>query len=417
MKRVLMVAFHFPPASGSSGVQRTLRFAQHLPSLGWAPTVISAHPRAYDRISPDLLSEIPAGVAVVRPFALDVARHLSIDGRYPAFLGRPDRWWPWRFGAVLAGRRLMRDQPFDALWTTYPIATAHQIGLALHRGSGVPWVADFRDPMAQDGYPEDPSTWRSFSRIEQQTIVHAARSVFTTPGAAQVYRQRYPSVAAQRIVVIENGYDERAFSGAREDAVEGRLDSAHLTLLHSGIVYPSERDPTQLFRALAMLKADGTIDPSALRIRFRASEHDALLHSLAADAGVSDLIDLLPPVPYGQALTEMLRADGLLVMQASNCNEQIPAKLYEYLRAGKPILALTDPSGDTANVVRRAGIAALAPLDNAPAIADLLRRFVMNPDQRRTWVASPDAVARASRQARALELASLMEEVVAQCRC
>ena len=75
-----MVAFHFPPLQGSSGIQRTLRFVQHLPALGWQPIVLSAHPRAYADTNDELLAEIPAGTVVERPFALDTARHWPSRG-------------------------------------------------------------------------------------------------------------------------------------------------------------------------------------------------------------------------------------------------------------------------------------------------------------------------------------------------
>lgn len=412
-----MVAFHFPPVSGSSGLQRSLRFAQFLPSLGWQPTVISAHPRAYERTSPDLLQDIPETVNVVRAFAFDAVRQLSIGGRYPGFIARPDRWWPWRIGGVIEGLKLIRQKHFDVIWSTYPIPTAHQIGATLHRRSGIPWVADFRDPMAQDGYPEDPLTWRAYQAIEEHTVAHAARSVFTTPGAAQAYRERYGHLARDRFAVIENGYDEQTFALAQTQAdAAGRLQPGRITLLHSGVVYPSERDPTQLLRALAMLRADGTIAEDNFRLRFRASEHDAMIEALAKSIGVSELVELLPPVPYGEALGEMLRADALLVMQASNCNAQIPAKLYEYLRAQRPILALTDPAGDTAKVVLQAGIQAIAALDSAAPIAELIKRFITGRNDRCAWIASSDSVQRASRQARAAELAGLLDEVAANKR-
>lgn len=412
MKSVLMVAFHFPPVAGSSGVQRSLRFAQFLPSLGWQPTVISAHPRAYERTSPDLLLDIPASVKVARPFAFDAVRQFSVGGRYPGFIARPDRWWPWRLSAVVAGARLIRQQRFDVIWSTYPIPTAHQIAATLSRRFDIPWVADFRDPMAQDGYPEDPSTWSAFKAIEEHTVTHAASSTFTSPGTAQVYRDRYPSVAGDRFRVIENGYDEQTFVASQAQVARtGSLQPGRVTLLHSGIVYPSERDPTQLLQALAALKSDGTLQANNFCLRFRASEHNALIETLAGAAGVRDLVQLLPPVPYGEALEEMLRADALLVLQATNCNEQIPAKLYEYLRAQRPILALTDPIGDTARVVLQAGIPAVAPLDSAPAIADLIRRFVTDTEGRNAWIASPESVQRTSREARAVELAHLLGEV------
>jgi hypothetical protein len=193
MKKVLMVAYHFPPLAGSSGIQRTLRFAQQLPEFGWEPIVLTAHPRAYERTSDDLLDEVPARLTVKRAFALDTARQLAIGGRYLGWLARPDRWMTWRFAAVGAGLSLVREHAPHAIWSTYPIATAHVIGRALARKTQLPWIADFRDPMAQDGYPADPATWKSFKDIEREAIADARLATFTTPGAAREYRRRYPA--------------------------------------------------------------------------------------------------------------------------------------------------------------------------------------------------------------------------------
>jgi len=407
-----MIAFHFPPCAGSSGLQRTLRFVQHLPSLGWEPVVLSAHRIAYARTSDDLMPQIPPQTKVLRPFALDTARHLSVAGRYPGFLARPDRWQSWRLPAVASALHLARRLRVDALWSTYPIATAHSIAASVHRHTRLPWVADFRDPMAQDGYPADPLIWQSFAAIEQRTLPVAARSVFTTPSAAEMYRQRFPLLAPERIAVIENGYDEEAFAQAERDAPEAPPAPDHtITLLHSGIVYPSERDPSQLMKALAVLKAQHVIGAGRFCVRFRASEHEDLLQRLAAEAGVSDLIQIAPPLPYNDALKEMLQVDGLLLLQASNCNEQIPAKLYEYLRARKPIVALTDATGDTAKSLARCGISAIAPLDDADGIARLVTRFVADPRSRGPWLATEQAVLQASRRSRASDLARLLEAV------
>src|SRR5262249_40368278 len=141
----------------------------------------------------------------------------------------------------------------DALWSTYPIATAHKIGHDLAYLSRLPWVADFRDPMAQEGYPADRKTWESFKRIEAAAMKRARCSVFVTPGAARMYRERYAHVPQERIAVIENGYDEDSFEGIDAAAAsKGPLRPGAITLLHSGVVYPSERDPNGLFRALRM---------------------------------------------------------------------------------------------------------------------------------------------------------------------
>ena len=260
--------------------------------------------------------------------------------------------------------------------------------------------------MAQDGYPEDPRTWASFKRVEERTFRLAAACTFTTTSAARFYAERYPN-SRSRIEVIENGYDEEAFTDADREPPEP-LNPEMVTILHSGIVYPQERDPTYLFMALSALKKKG-VDGNVLRVRFRAAFHDGLIFALATQYGVQDMIEIAPHIPYRQALREMLCADGLLVLQAANCNAQVPAKLYEYLRARKPVIALTDAEGDTAKVLRASGIEATANLDDPVAIEALLHRFLR--PERHGMIASDHAVARASRARRAQELAALLDSV------
>ncbi len=404
-----MVAYHFPPLAGSSGIQRTLRFVQHLPALGWQPLVLSTHPRAYENTGTDLLAEVPADTVVRRAFALDTARHLQVAGRYVGWMARPDRWISWKFAAVREGLKMIDEFKPDAIWSTYPIATAHVIASVLQRKSGLPWIADFRDPMAQDDYPADLRTRQMFRDIEADVAAHARCCVFTTPGAARIYQQRYPH-AAQRMQVLENGYDEESFANAPPPSRAALAAQRPLVMLHSGIVYPSERDPTQLFQALGQLQRAGSLSANDLRIRFRASVHDALLQKLAQAHGAQDFIELSPPIAYREALAEMMSVDALLVMQASNCNAQIPAKIYEYLRAGRPILALTDPAGDTADVLRRAGLRDIVRLDSVDEIAHALPRLVR--DWRDGKVELPQALAvqQASRRGRSQGLADLLAQ-------
>jgi glycosyltransferase involved in cell wall biosynthesis len=408
VRRLLMVAYHFPPLQGSSGIQRTLRFAQHLPRFGWQPIVLTVQPHAYERTSPDLNADVPPEAVVHRAFALDAARHLSVKGRYMGWTARPDRWISWRLDGVRAGLQLVRRFRPQALWSTYPIATAHVIGASLHRRTGLPWIADFRDPMAQDGYPADPTIWASYKAIEEHAVKTADCSMFTTPGAAREYRRRYPE-SAGRIQVLENGYDEESFAAAEACSVDRTpLRAGRFTLLHSGIVYPSERDPTQLMRALAMLR-DDPASGGRIVVRFRASAHDDMLRALARENGVEHMVELVPAVPYRDALAEMMRADALLVMQASNCNEQIPAKLYEYLRTGRPIVALTDPRGDTADALRRSDVTECAPLDDAQAIAAFLRGVVSG--SRSGLTASASAIHAASRIGRTAGLVDALASI------
>jgi hypothetical protein len=134
-----------------------------------------------------------------------------------------------------------------------------------------------------------------------------------------------------------------------------------------------------------------------------------MLTRLAREHAVDDWIECLPAIGYRAAIAEMLRADGLLVLQGSCCNEQIPAKIYEYLRARRPILALTDPVGDTAATLRAAGVSHFAPLDSAEAIAAQLMAFVTALRQATAAQPSLEIVRHASRRERTAELARLLE--------
>lgn len=410
MRTVLLIAFHFPPLTGSSGIQRTLRFAQYLPEFGWRPVVVTATTGAYESADPRTLDQIPAGCEVVRAPALDAARHLSIGGRYPGFLAVPDRWasWSWAGGWIAA--RAARRFAAQAVWSTYPIATAHLIGEQAARRSGLPWIADFRDPMAQDGYPADPARWRAYRAIEQAAAERAARMVFVTPGALRIYRERFPDAPADRFALIENGFDESAFAAAVASA-PSRPEGRPLVLLHSGIVYPAERDPTNLVRAIANLDRDGTIRRGDLTLRFRAPVHADLILGLANAQGVADYFEVLPPVPYREALAEMAASDGLLAMQAANCNEQIPAKVYEYLRAGRPILGLADPQGDTGRLLSGLGCPHVAALESEADVTACLAAYLRALRAGAASVVPRSEAERFSRRALTGRLAQLLDDV------
>jgi len=413
VKRVLMVAFHFPPLRGSSGIQRALKFAQYLPAQGWQPLVLSAHPRAYLNQGPDQLAEIPPEAVVKRAFALDTGRHLAWRGRYLGFMAWPDRFAGWVLGAVPAGLGMVRKYRPQVLWSTYPIASATLIGLLLHKLTGLPWVIDFRDPMTDTTYPPDPKLRAIWRWIERKAVHNAALVVCNTPSAVVTYTTRYPELPRSRFAMLENGYDEENFRNAAQAPAAARAPGQPFTLIHSGIIYPSERDPVPLMRALGELKASGAIDASQLHLVLRATAHDDYVRGLLAEHDIADLVTIAPHVAYQAALAEMLSADGLLVLQATNCNHQIPAKLYEYLRAGRPILALTDAAGDTAATLRAAGVDTIAPLDDSEGIKRGLLHFLQLARAGQAPLPAPAAVAAASRQARTVKLAQMLDAIVA----
>jgi hypothetical protein len=168
-----------------------------------------------------------------------------------------------------------------------------------------------------------------------------------------------------------------------------------------------------LFEALGRLRAAGALPAGSVEFRFRASANDDLLRMLADRHDVADLVSVLPAIPYRDALAEMVGVDALLVMQASNCNAQIPAKAYEYLRAGRPIYALTDPVGDTADLMRRAGVSDIVPLDSADAIAASLPSFLARVRSDKANSPSREFAALCTRRDRSRALAELLDSAMA----
>jgi glycosyltransferase involved in cell wall biosynthesis len=411
VNRVLLIAFHFPPMSGSSGVHRTLKFASYLLEHGWEAAVLTANPRVHPNVSEDRLAEVPDALRVFRSFALDAAKDLSIFGRYPRFLSLPDRWMSWRYFAVPAGRRIIRRFKPDVIWSTHPIASAHQIAMSLARSNGLPWVADFRDPMTEADFPPDERLREHLRRLEGKVVARADRLVFTAPGTMQMYQDRYPEKDRRQMSIIENGYDEEAFTAAGP-VMSVRDVSRPIVLLHSGLLYPSERDPTQFFKALAELREQRVVSPRVLQVVLRATGHDAFLRSVLQDLDLEDIVILKPPLPHRKAVAEMLRSDGLLLLQAANCNHQVPAKMYEYFYARKPILALTDPAGDTAAILQNCGYTNIARIDDSSDIKQRLMGFLGEIDKGRVVIADDDTIARYSRRAQAGQLSNLLRCLV-----
>jgi len=409
-KRLLLVAFHFPPLQGSTGVHRSLAFARYLGRHGWDVTVLTATPCAYPRQSLDNNALVPEGLRVIRALALDAQRHLALFGRYPHALATPDRWRSWIYSGLRAGHRLVREWAPHAIFSTYPIASAHEIALRLSRSCALPWVADFRDPMGQDSYPDDERIRKAYWALEQRVLQHCAAVTVTTEGTAALYRSRYPSFPADRIQVIPNGFDEMAFPPL--ETPTGERPPGPLRFLHSGNLYPHERNPQFFFRAVAELRAEGRLSPDIARFDLRGGGYPDRYQPQIASLGIGDMVRLLPGLPYREALREMHDSDFLMLFQAANCNRQIPAKLYEYLYVARPVVGFTDPAGDTGKLLAELGIDTVAPLDDTAAIKSLILEVIRSASEGASYVPARTDVMRFSRAGTTETLAALLDEVI-----
>jgi hypothetical protein len=377
-RNILYIAYHFPPILGSSGVHRTLAFSRHLAS-SWNTTILTASIKGYDNWTDEQFQFIPNNVSVIRAFCLNAAKHFSFKGKYLYWMALPDNWQSWILGGFFSGLRSIYQNRPNVIVSTYPIASAHVIGYLLHKVTGIPWVADFRDPMAQENYPTEKRKKKIFEWIENKAVKHCENIVLTASGAVEYYQNKYPKIDKDFWQLVPNGYDEHIFSEVEVLSSQTGVneeDRKQITLLHSGVIYPSERDPSDLFQAIAELKQDKKIDKDSFKLMLRATGHDDQYRIKLTALDIIDIVSLAPPIPYKEALQEMLSVDGLLLLQADNCDYQIPAKAYEYIRAQKPVLALTSTTGDTGKLLTSAGISCITPLNDKEKIKSALIEYL-----------------------------------------
>jgi glycosyltransferase involved in cell wall biosynthesis len=224
-----------------------------------------------------------------------------------------------------------------------------------------------------------------------------------------MYLKRYPDLSPDRCRLILNGYDEEDFRNLLPSPAR---QSQPLRLVHMGLLYPIERDPKPFFRAVSQLRRDGKLDAARVQIELRASGYESSYEPMIRAEGIEDLVHLLPPLPYRDALENSANADGLLLFQAACCDHQIPAKVFEYLRLAKPILALTSDTGDTAALLRQTGGATIADSADWQAIYRELPGFLKATETHTHPRPDPGLVEQYSRKAQAQKLANLLNEVV-----
>ena len=409
--KVLIIAHHFPPSAEVSGALRTLSMARYLAQMGMEPIVLAPHPSAYPTLNEATLKMIPDGCEVVRAFAFDVRRHFGFRGRYPMWLAQPDRWSSWWLWGVPKGMRLIKHHKPRAIWSTYPIGTAHLIAATLHRRTGIPWIADFRDPVRPPVGQERRLTARVRARVDRLTVSEASACVFVTQGARELYERRYGQHEHGRFEVIPNGFDEEAFTDIQTPSAGLRSPGRPLVLVHSGVLYPKGRNPEPFFKALSTMFASDAVSRDELRVVLRASGSEPRYGELISRYGLDEIVSLAPAVSRDEALAEQSEADALLLFQGSEFNSQVPAKVYEYFRVGRPIFALVDEAGDTARLLRDEGVGATADINDPEAIARRLAEFIEGVKADRYKILEGEGLAKYSRREGARQLLQLIQQV------
>ena len=391
MKRVLMIAYIYPP-QGGAGVQRTVKFVRYLPRYGWEPLVLTVRePFGNSQVDPSMLRE----VADVR--FLSKTRHtlaglyewsgyllwplLRLTGKNPvdfrdAMLWRtagwlyPDQAAPWLPLAVLKGLDMVGRCRPRVLYATAPPWTDLLVGLGLSRLTRLPLVVDFRDPWATNFAPWGYGRWRRSldAHMERLVVNEAARVISTTCGITETLAHLYPKVPRERFVTIFNGYDPEDIPprpAVRPDA--GRFSIAHVGNC-SGT-----RSPDAFLQALRLVFASMPQMRQNLRVRFVGQVESA--KSLLDAPEFADVVKSSGRVDHRAAAACLVTSDILLLIQHPEALVTLPGKVFEYLAAPGHILACVPPNGEAAAFLRQAGGATIIDGAHPAAIAEGIRRL------------------------------------------
>lgn len=415
MKHVLIVAFHYPPEASSSGVLRTAKFARYLSEYGWRVTVLTINTRAYSITDDSLLAQVPKDVNVVRTEFVELRKHFSIAGKYPALVITPDAWIGWYPYAVRAAKEIAKRDPFTAVYSTSPHATAHLIAQRIARSCRVPSVIDFRDPWFED--PPEPGTpkvvhWFA-ERSERKVIDRAAHVIASTNSLRDLLKTRYAAQRPEKFSAILNGFDNADFAALSPGA---KQRTGKLVMLHAGSINGQFRDPRPLFETFGRLIEGGVIDKQSLTLRFLGPGSFAESPEIAASIAKTKLsgsIEFLPRVDYQEGLRQMSDADVLLLLQASDDTASlVPAKLYEYLRVQRPVLALVR-LGATTDVLDSTGGGWCCDPADASALESTVRNVaaLWRGDELANHCADPVQLQKFDRRIMTGDLAAILNDV------
>lgn len=350
MYELLIVTPFFPP-SAASGSFRALGFAKHLPKCGWGVTVVTSGPRPWESEDPELTKDVPSTTRVhyvdfpLGEFKRIVPRALQKIG----VKGASD---VWNAPAFQKCREVVRRNRPDVVLTSGPPHNVHLLGRALQKYFDLPWVADFRDPWCSWG-DEVPYVDEFFflERWWERTVFRTADAVVAnTQNTAEVLRQVFP-LAASRITSVPNGYDPMHLDAA---PVRPRDDSS-FTLLHTGAVYAG-RNPRPVIEALGQIAKGDLISGKSPILRLFGKCFDPKLRDDVAKGNLQRWVDFGDSVPYLVAAKAARAADLLVLLDSPGRRIGVPAKLYEYVGAGRPILAMAEQDSDSAHVLRKSGL-------------------------------------------------------------
>ncbi len=430
MKTVLIVTYMFPPLSGVGSI-RPLKFARYLPDFGWRPLVLTVR-GGFDWSSgmdPTLLDQLPPEVRIYRARSIEppyraiagmsgqaAPRRASwpkriLQGLRTALLV-PDEKVGWLPFALAQGRRILREEKVDLVFSTSPPPTVHLVARVLSRWAHCPLFVDLRDPWTQHQlhpWLRNPLRRRVEEAMEHGVVRQARRVITVSPTMSAGLADKYPDVPRERFVTLTNGFDQADFGPPAPPPHNDRF-----TAVYTGSLYYRWQADPFLAGLERLVHNHPDLRPSLHVIMAGKATQD--LAGQLADRDLEGVVTLLGPVPYRQAVALQQQADLLLVLlwDSPGFVGCYTSKVFEYLATGRPILALA-PEGVIAELIREAGTGVPIPPNSPEAVeAALLDLYARWREGRMPALVDPNFPNRFERRALTEQLAGLMDEAVAE---
>lgn len=395
MKRVLIISYYWPP-TGGSGVQRWVKFAKYLPSEGWQPVIYTPENPEQLAIDESLAAEIPAEVEVIKtrivePYEIykkllrksghskEAVEVNPVNAQNKSFLQkvamwvrgnlfRPDPRCMWIGPSVRFLKKYLKEHPVDLIVSTGPPQSMHLIGRRLALETGLPWIADFRDPWTKIFYFKHLSmthgTERWHKKMEKKVLDDTSVVVAVSP----LVQQEFQAMTSTRVELITNGFDECDFAAEPCHEAEGGSDN-EFCVTHTGL-FAADGNPTVLWEVLAEKCASDNAFRKALKIKLIGKTDDSILTALN-EAGLSECVKNIGYLPHSEAV-EQQRNASLLILPLRKEPEYkavLPGKLFEYLASRRPVLGIGQKDGAMAMILNETKTGVVLDWEDREAIA------------------------------------------------
>lgn len=410
MPDVLVIAYYFPPAGGA-GVQRTHKYVKYLPDFGWNPVVLTVNDRRARLHDSSLAAEVPEGLPVHRAPALLMPQWLP--WRLRNFIARwllvVDEQLGWLPFAVSYGMEIINRGNISVIYSTSSPATAHLVAEHLNRLSKIPWIADFRDPWLENFSLIYPTRFhrQTILRLEDRVCRRASYITMVSEPMRLGLIKRHPNIEQEKLVTIPNGYDRADFQGA----VPVELESGIFHIIYTGSFYSRYLTPNAFLLAVRNLINRRQLLPQSIQVHLIGNIGQPVFQQIAA-LDLEAIVDVPGFLPHTNSIAYLLSADILLLVIGSNPGSEVvfTGKVFEYLAARNPVLALAPP-GVAADLIREADAGVVVDPDDIPAIEEAILKLY------RCWQkgdlkinSRPEVIERYERRNLTSRLASLLDK-------